>query len=486
MIVQWLFQGALQLVGIVFAVQLGGRGVDRTTQMLVAYPLGLLAWVIASLMVLLSPLPFTGEITIAVMMGLTIVALICIVARKDDLPAFSGRTLLVGVVVFNLVSFLIHQVNLTTVSNDSFYILIFAHEIGHFGQFTELTGQQLAGWGAFAPISQVASEFMNEGYLFGTSPLLGAITLALLFHWTMRGLKVLQGVRLIAVTIAVLSVTLVASTPAFQRHMTYIHTNLGAAAYLLIYVGAAWMRFSTGDRGWLAIAVAGLIGFSLHRVEAPLVAAIFLAPIAESNEIRPREKLTATLLIAVFLTAWFAVVAQLIGDHESTISRANIPIMLIPAWALVAVATASFVRRFRFLLPWTTVIMTWALLLIVVAFFVIKPQHMEKSFDNLTWNLTWKGAWHATFITLFVLLLWTPFLRRIPGEPLFRAAIPAFFLLVIALGALRRPYRLDFFDSGNRMALHILPALVFYLAIKYGNQLRANPPSIADAKERTV
>ncbi|MCB9858395.1 MAG: hypothetical protein H6818_22145 [Phycisphaerales bacterium] len=470
MINQWLFAGALQLGGMTLLYAIGRRTIDCTTIVLAGYPVGLLLWVLASLIALLTPLTMTAVSATAIALVITVLAITLDSLRRDGAPGTTGRSLLVGAILFNGVSFLIHQVNLTLISNDSFYLLIIARELGHYGYFTDISGLQLSGWGVFAPVAHSASVFLNEGYLYGMPPLLAMVTLALLFHWIRRSFKSLGVGQIAGIVAAVLAALLLLSTPMYQRHASYIHTNLGSAAFLFIYAGAAYMRFSTGGREWLVLAMFGLIGFSLHRVEAPLVAAIFLAPVAESRDIKFVDRLVATLALAGLMTGWFSVIANFIGDKGWIVTREQIPVMLAPSWLLVAVVLASAFRPLQSTTRWTTVLMTWALLLVVLWFFIDKTDHMKKCFDTTAWNLVWTGHWTMTYTVLLFLLAWTPFMRPIRGEALFRATIPAFLLLIVALGAFRKPYRLDDSDSGNRMALHILPAIILYVAVKFGRQ----------------
>jgi hypothetical protein len=74
------------------------------------------------------------------------------------------------------------------------------------------------------------------------------------------------------------------------------------------------------------------------------------------------------------------------------------------------------------------------------------------------WGLTWIGA-----IIAFALLARTP--APIFGQA-FSTTIVANLLFILLMAAGRVPYRVSIHDSANRMTLHVLPLVFFYLALK--------------------
>ncbi len=156
MLTQWLFHCGLLLVGSVLGTLLDRGKTDLLAVLFMAYPLGLLAWVLSTLGILCCGIPFNGlSASIAISLFLAGAAA-CHIAFKPIRERTYG-VLLLGCAVFAVVAALVHLVNLTLVTNDSFFQLIFARSIGLHGGFTPINGLQLSGWGVFTPLLHATS-----------------------------------------------------------------------------------------------------------------------------------------------------------------------------------------------------------------------------------------------------------------------------------------------------------------------------------------
>jgi hypothetical protein len=74
------------------------------------------------------------------------------------------------------------------------------------------------------------------------------------------------------------------------------------------------------------------------------------------------------------------------------------------------------------------------------------------------WGWMW---WVIPPLALVALLAPKP-----PARTMFVVGIPVFFAFVLLLVLGRTPYSNRIDDSANRMAIHIVPLLVWYLALK--------------------
>jgi hypothetical protein len=102
----------------------------------------------------------------------------------------------------------------------------------------------------------------------------------------------------------------------------------------------------------------------------------------------------------------------------------------------------------------------------VAAAFASRPDHMLRTADVWLENLRSGPYWGVTWYAIPLLVLMS--LRFEP--PRFRAAfvvgIPTFFAIGLLLAYVGHGYRLGTGDSGNRMTIHVVPLLVWYLALK--------------------
>ena len=109
--------------------------------------------------------------------------------------------------------------------------------------------------------------------------------------------------------------------------------------------------------------------------------------------------------------------------------------------------------------------------LAVICFtFLQKPQHMTDSLSHVVQNMYANGDWWGlswgVLLALFV-ASWTQ--PRLAYERLLTFTLIVSFILIIVLSFLRSSYRVGWDDSGNRMLIHLMPILCFYVILKFTN-----------------
>jgi hypothetical protein len=76
------------------------------------------------------------------------------------------------------------------------------------------------------------------------------------------------------------------------------------------------------------------------------------------------------------------------------------------------------------------------------------------------------GKWLTTFwVVLFILLLTHPS-EKLTLEPVFKMLIIGFFAMIPIVGYFKGSYHKYWYDSANRMYIHILPLMVLYVLLK--------------------
>jgi hypothetical protein len=97
-------------------------------------------------------------------------------------------------------------------------------------------------------------------------------------------------------------------------------------------------------------------------------------------------------------------------------------------------------------------------------------------------DLVWGGLWPA----IVLLGLGTIVLPRLPGGRLFIASAGVYILLIVLMALIRGfAYNATWQDSGNRMLVHTVPLLMFWLMLAYGRAFVSlparSPPPLSSA-----
>jgi hypothetical protein len=109
------------------------------------------------------------------------------------------------------------------------------------------------------------------------------------------------------------------------------------------------------------------------------------------------------------------------------------------------------------------------LIIPVLLVFLLNPATTLANILTIMKNMFITGHWWSMwwFVWIFFIIT-TIFAPRIPQERNYLYTIAAFFVMLIFLGYFRKPYRLNWADSGNRMFVHILPIVLMYLVDRLG------------------
>jgi hypothetical protein len=470
---QLAFLLALFAVGALFNLALGPRR-DGALVGALAFPCGLALWVVPALVAIAAGLPLTTALAVAVLAG-EAVLLALLAGRRGLPPPEVLRPLGLVAALFAAAAAALTTFSLAKLSVDSHHILRLAHLVGRGAPLDETVAAYMSDRGVFTVLAYAAADLVAADFLHALAPVLGlsfAILVAVAGARMARaaGASPRAAALLVALALAAL---LTAYLPAY--HLVYVHTNQGSAVYLAGFAACLWLAEAADDPAPLAPAFLCLAAFSLHRVEAPLFAGLFIVMAIYPSHLPRRAVAIPFAAYTALSSAWLVRLGAIAPADSDFLSRSRALALAAAiaacflAWPLV---TAAALRRLRPHIPALVAVLVAAAL---AAAFAVKPDHMLTAAENLAadllgpalgaWGVTW---WAVGFATLAALFLLPPLAT---GRSLFLAvALAAALTLLLAYG--RAPYRIGFGDSANRMFLHYLPLALLYLVVKAAPHLR--------------
>jgi hypothetical protein len=258
-------------------------------------------------------------------------------------------------------------------------------------------------------------------------------------------------------------------------HFFYLHANLAAGAYLFLFSACFFMAERQSNVGWLPFSFAFLLAFSLSRVEAPAIALLVISIAWSRTSINDRTLIGWLIAFCAPLCLWQTIVWWMSGPASIVLgpSMAAALVGLIAAFVpLLALASQPPFARIRNALPVLLIAGLCGALGLALAMQPLSVHMSLLALQSNIFDLAWGGLWPA--ITL--LGLGTLLLRSVPSSRLFIASAAAYILLIVLMGVFRIiPYQPTWQDSGNRMLIHVVPLLMFWLTLAYGRSFISVP-----------
>jgi hypothetical protein len=310
------------------------------------------------------------------------------------------------------------------------------------------------------------AAFTQRDYLYSLQPVLGLSFLPLfavtLWHATghldATGWRRSCGIALVALALF--------SLYAFAHHAVFIHTNFGTAVYLFGFIVLFWLAEVERDASGLPVAFLFLFALAIQRVELPVVAMIAVIATAMSSEL-PRRRITLPLAVVTGLViGWYILLALHVSPGSRQLTPTRCIALAIGMAALFGWWMISAWPRLRVVnrnLHWLA---TGAFALALLATFSLKPAHMIASVRAWAINLGTQPHWGYAWYGIAAVLLLTLLLPPPPRRRAFVLTIGLSLAYILLLAYARRPYRIAVVDSANRMTIHIVPLLFFYLGLK--------------------
>jgi len=245
----------------------------------------------------------------------------------------------------------------------------------------------------------------------------------------------------------------------------YIHNNFAASTFLWLTAGFFWL--GTRLKRDVLFLPAGLLllAFSLTRTETPMAAALLLAALAATG-LRRATLLQILVPITTAILLWYGRLYLLIGEGTHILNPDRVILCTVPIAALTAAALLSPASLWTAAAPRTPPIVLGLLAVLLVTLFVLKPEHMLASCQHLFRNLAGSGGWGITWRSMALLCLLALFRPKFFHQELFSTTAGAYVLLILVMAGAREPYRVSWWDSANRMFVHLLPIVLFYVTAR--------------------
>jgi len=432
-----------------------------------AFPLGLVVLAVAVLTLLATGIPYS-------LMSLGATACVLLVANtvvilrtpRADMGRW-WRVAALGSLLFILSTVAICSVNFSVLSYDSHQMLMLGKGIGMHGGADARTWAEFGEWSAFLIALQSTAALLPVDYLYGLAPVLAVSFIALIAVQTRIALAELGCSGRSAIASVIVVSLLLPTTYLFSYHFFYVHTNLLSATFLFSFVSLWWLAESTKDETLIPPAVLALLGFSLVRMEAPIVAAIFLAMTAMPSLLSRKTIAGWLALWAGGMIAWYLLLLGHVPAESEFLSPGRLRVLLAGVFltylACIACQRESIQRLTRFIPPLALALVVLALF----ATFALKPDHMQISAWNFVKNLAdvryWSGFWYVAALGAVAAV----FVPTAPHCRMLRYGVPIYMALILVLGYLRIPYRYSYTDSSNRMMLHIAPLVLMFFALTF-------------------
>jgi len=464
---------AIHLVGLAVVFGLGSRR-HPALSCAVAFPVGLAVTVLAALILLVVGIPYT---TWTLLAAVAVMAVGSVLLRRSSAALDRATWRVIGwwTAGFCLVSLALSHWNLSLMNWDSHRMVLLGGVIGHEGALEPRTISELQSWGVFQVIAHSMAAFTRRDYLYSLQPVLGSSLLAifLLSLWHATGHLGAAG-RLRAAAVGLVALALF-SLYAFAHHLFFIHTNLGTAVYLLGFVVTFWLADLEGDAEAMPVAFVFLFALAIHRIETPIIALIALTATVMTTDL-PRRAITPPLAVFTGLvSAWYVLLAFYVSPDSLflTPSRCIALALAVAAffvwWMLSPSARLQRVNRHLHLVT------SIGAALVLLAMFALRTDHMMVSLRSWVTSVATLPHWGYAFYVIAAALLVGLFTPRPPKFRTFTLTIGLSLAYTLMLVYARLPYRVALLDSANRMTIHVLPLLFFYLGLKVIPAATASP-----------
>ena len=227
-----------------------------------------------------------------------------------------------------------------------------------------------------------------------------------------------------------------------------------------------------------------MIGFTLHRLESPLVVLFLLVLLGSRRDAMRKQWLMIVVAYTLFLLVWYGGLAAMsvVLRGPTDVRWGGLPSAKVLDERKAACFVALFVAytvvlvmgRRSSMVCWVLrrggAILAGGILIGIALFSLLRPNHMMASLRSVCVNLLCHDpfGWGRTPAACLVIAPLVTRLRRFPHSGLLGNFIVGYFLIVFCLGFLRNPYRTGPFDSANRMLLALFPVALCYLTLKIG------------------
>lgn len=344
--------------------------------------------------------------------------------------------------------------------------------------FTSYNLSQLGHNGIFTEALQSAAAVFGDAYLYTVQPL---FALSLIGIFIFLAIEVFQEINTgnLYIHRIIVAVLFMYSTYFMVFQAFYIHDNFVTGIFTLTSIISFWLAHQQQRAGWLFFGSLATIGISLARVEGPVFALIILVLSLSQDQFPYRNRLWTYLIPAIIISSWYTIILTVVNQDVYFLKTDRV-ILVIGAYLGLALLTIlskyKWVRNLVF--PRIHIFSVFGVLIILTGLIIFRPEHIWTNISMIISNMYTNGRWGSFWYFILPLLFFSIPLPKFSQERFITINLFSFFILLVALGGLRNPYRLGWSDSANRMLVHIVPTLVFYLVLKYTSSWKLSKEQI--------
>ena len=365
-------------------------------------------------------------------------------------------------------------------TTDSLYLVIMGRNILETG-FLEWYFASPLQWGVFVPVLQTLGMLFGYDYTWFIQPIISATFLVLFAFVLYKASSKISSHKFLPIVLTILGIGLLVSSRLYWAAQFYIHTNLDTAISLFLVITALYFAIQDGEDGWLGIAGIFMIMLGMVRIENVILAALIIVLTVATREV-VHKKLLWTFLPYLFFQIVFNLAMIVISPvgFSDLLSFSQLKMVTVGLVGLVIfLSIADFPTIQKKLVTKLNLVVVVGISAALVGVFLLKPEKIFlDTWDNL-YTMFGTGQWFATFWGCMLLLLLVKARDKNSMVHFINIFIYAFFSMIIILGYFKGNYHNAWYDSANRMYIHILPILLFYLSIKISSN-----HSLSGASER--
>lgn len=475
MIQQFIFLFYVVILGLNFFL-LVKKELNQVYLFILAFPVGFSLWCLVNLLILIAGIPSTKMIVLNFNLLLLILLIVINLKRKN----YSGqniRTFVIFLFIFSIISGIFLKLNFSYLSNDSWLLIIGGNTLGSSGQIPDVL---LAIKGIYTYLMCSPGSYFGFDYPYAVFPLL-MISLFLLFFYGIYSVNDEKKIKIdYKFYFCSIALIFLLSSYFVLFSMFYIISNVLTAVFSLFALYGIYKRLQSGSAVWTIFLILMIINIALLRLEGSL---FFLIPVViflSREEIPSKEKMLFAMTGIGIPILWFLRLSFSLSDFIPRRMKVAYSLQILSLLLLtyifillyVLISQKGILSRLNPYLPllfllslsfaWTYMILTRGLEIKGAVLMIIKR------YGVLIINVLKDGKWGITWIALFVLFVLALFLKRIKYESVFIYYIFSFFLLYNVINIYRYGWRSGWGDSGNRILLHIIFIVAFYVFMKIG------------------
>ena len=375
---------------------------------------------------------------------------------------FSLGFWVVGLIYFGLL-YIFYKLNPSLITNDSLYLILYGQDLVQSG-FSEWYFASPASMGIYIGLIQAMGMLFGLDYVWFVQPILSIILIAAFIYFGHKSVSRYLSEKWIAIVLVIGAVLLFVTSNLPYAMMVYLHTNMSSGLFLFLTIASLYFAIEEDNESWLVLGGLSLISFGLMRIENVLMALLLVFIYLSSGKMSQKQSaLTFFPSLLIFGFWYFSVYFMDINTFLGSMDKAQILLISAASFGLVFVILLSRWRILKWILDWSGKLLPFILLVAWIVLGFLNPSQAIINLRAISTNLFISGNWGSFWYAALVLILISVFIRRFPQKGILLSFLVSFVSIVEILGFFRHPYHNQWYDSANRMMIHIAPLVLFFV-----------------------